>query len=267
VSLSLAGRRALLTGATGGLGRAIGEALVARGATVVATGRRAEALDELRSQLGEHVEVLVADLAVPDDVAALGERAAPVDVLVANAAVAASGRLDSFSPEEIDRALDVNLRAPMQLARALLPAMVERGAGHLIFVSSLNGKIPTAGASVYAATKYGMRGFAASLRDELHGSGVGATAIFPGFVAEAGMWAEARVELPPWVGLPSPGDVAEAVVKGIERGRGEIDVAPIPLRISAGLAGVAPGLVTAVGRRLGAREVADQVAAAQRAKR
>ncbi len=92
----------------------------------------------------------------------LVERAGRVDVLVANAALPGSGWLDSFSPDEIDRALDVNLRAPMQLARALTPPMVERGSGHIVFVSSMSGKIANAGGTVYSATKFGMRGFAAA---------------------------------------------------------------------------------------------------------
>ncbi len=265
--MSLDRRRVLLTGATGGLGRAIARALHARGAIVVATGRREDALDKLGDELGDRIEPLVADLSARDDMAALTQRAGRIDVLVANAALPGSGRLGSFAPEEIDRALDVNLRAPMQLARALVPTMVERGRGHLVFVSSLNGKIPAAGTSVYTATKYGLRGFAASLRAELSAAGVGATAVFPSFIAEAGMWADTRIELPRGVHLPSPDEVAAAVVRGIERNRGEIDVAPIPLRISAALAGVAPGAVAAVGSRLGAGEVADEAAAAQRSKR
>ena len=265
--MSLDRRRVLLTGATGGLGRAIAGALHARDATVVATGRREGALEKLCGELGDRIEPLVADLSAREDLAALARRAGRVDVLVANAALPGSGRLDSFVPEEIDRALDVNLRAPMQLARALVPAMVERGEGHLVFVSSLNGKIPSAGTSVYTATKYGLRGFAASLRAELSAAGVGATAVFPSFVAEAGMWADTRIELPRGVHLPSPEEVAAAVVGGIERDRGEIDVAPVPLRVSAALAGLAPGAVAAVASRLGAGEVADQAAAAQRSKR
>jgi short-subunit dehydrogenase len=267
MGLSLDRRRVLLTGSTGGLGRAIARALHARGATVVASGRREDALESLRDELGDRIEPLVADLSAHADVAALSQRAGRVDVLVANAALPGSGRLDSFSPEEVDRALDVNLRAPIQLARALVPAMVERGEGQLVFVSSLNGKIPAAGTSVYTATKYGLRGFAASLRAELSCAGVGTTAVFPSFIAEAGMWADTRIELPRGVRLPSPDDVAAAVVRGIEKDRGEVDVAPIPLRVSAAVAAVAPGVVAAVGRRLGAGEVADQAAAAQRSKR
>src|SRR6266480_4773700 len=117
--MDLAGRRVLLTGASGGIGNAIARALHAAGATVVLSGRRADALDGLAAALGSRAETAPADLASADDVSALLDRAGDLDVLVANAALPASGWLDSFSPEEIDRALDVNLRAPMQMARAL----------------------------------------------------------------------------------------------------------------------------------------------------
>src|SRR5207253_5382282 len=110
------------------------------------------------------VEQLVADLSDPDQVAAL-VRGREIDVLVANAGLPASGRLDSFTPQEIDRAIDVNLRAPMQLARALVPSMLERGTGHLVFISSLSGKMASAGASVYNATKFGLRGFGFALNE------------------------------------------------------------------------------------------------------
>ena len=101
-------------------------------------------------------------------------------MLVANAALPAAGRLDSFTAQEIDRALDVNLRAPMQLTRALVPAMVERGTGHVVLISSLSGKVASAGASIYSATKFGLRGFGFSLNEELRGTGVGVTTVFPG---------------------------------------------------------------------------------------
>jgi uncharacterized protein len=265
--LSLDGRRTLVTGATGGLGRAIVAALHARGATVVATGRREAALHELTAKLGDRVEPLVADLADRDDVAGLPGRAGRVDVLVANAGLPASGRLETFSPEELDRALDVNLRAPIQLARALAPAMVERGAGHVVFVSSLNGKVPAPGTAVYSATKYGLRGFAGPLRADLRGSGVGVTTVFPSFISDAGLWAETGLELPRWVRLQSPDQHAAAIVEGIEQDRGEIDVAPLPLRVAGNLGGLMPGLLTAMASRLGAHEVARQTAAAQRSKR
>lgn len=265
--LSIAGRRALLTGASGGIGRAIARMLHRRGAALVLSGRRRDALEELAAELGDRVEVAVCDLAEPDSVADLVDRAGPVDVLVANAGLPASGTLDSFSPEQIDRSLAVNLRAPMQLARALSPAMVERGAGHLVFVSSFSGKVASGGSSVYSATKFGLRGFAFALREDLLGSGVGVTTVFPGFISEAGMFADADVSLPPGVSLRSPDQVAEAVARGIERGRAEIDVAPLALRAGAWAAGPAPGLVAALNRRLGSKRVAAALSEAQRDKR
>jgi short-subunit dehydrogenase len=257
----------LLTGASGGIGNAIARALHSRGAELVLSGRRADALDRLAGELGEHARVVAADLSDRASTDALLESAGELDVLVANAALPASGWLDSFSPEEIDRALDVNLRAPIHLTRALVPQLVERGAGHLVFISSMSGKVANVGGSVYSATKFGMRGFAAALRDELRGTGVGVTVVFPGFIRDAGMFADTGVKLPPYVRMRSPEQVAKAVIRGIERDRGEIDVAPLPVRVSGWLAGVAPGPVAASARRFGSLEVAEQLGIRQRGKR
>jgi short-subunit dehydrogenase len=257
----------LLTGASGGIGNAIARALHSRGAELVLSGRRADALERLAGELGERACVVAADLSDHAGTDALLEAAGELDVLVANAALPASGWLDSFSPEEIDRALDVNLRAPIHLTRALVPPLVERGAGHLVFISSMSGKVANGGGSIYSATKFGMRGFAAALRDELRGTGVGVTVVFPGFIRDAGMFADTGVKLPPYVRMRSPEQVARAVIRGIERDRGEIDVAPLPVRVSGWLAGVAPGYVASSSRRFGSVEIADQLGRRQRHKR
>lgn len=224
-------------------------------------------LERVRAELGGSAEVLAADLASAADAAALAERAGAVDVLVANAALPASGGLQSFTAEQIDRALDVNLRAPVQLTRALLPGMVERGHGHLVFVSSLAGKAASVGSSIYSATKFGLRGFAAGLREDLHGSGVGVTVVFPSFIREAGMYADTRVELPPWVGTRTPDDVARAIVRGIETGRAEIDVAPLSLRLGAIASALAPTTAARLQRRLGSEAIAEAIAREQRDRR
>jgi short-subunit dehydrogenase len=265
VSVELQGSTALVTGATGGIGQAIVRALHARGATVIASGRQRALLEDLAREL-DRVEPLVADLSDAAQVAALvfGRR---IDVLVANAALPASGRLDTFSSEEIDRALDVNLRAPVQMARALVPGMIERGAGHLVFISSLSGKFASAGASVYNATKFGLRGFGFALNEDLRGTGVGATTVFPGFIREAGMFADSGVKLPRGVGTRTPDDVARAVIRGIEKNRAEIDVAPLSLASGARLFGSAPRLVAAINRRPGSDPLADAIAEGQRDKR
>ena len=260
------GARVLLTGASGGLGGALARALHARGGRLLITARREEVLDALAAELAD-TEVAPADLSRPDELTGLAERAGEADVFVANAGLPASGRLEDFTPEQLDRALDVNLRAPIQLARALLPGMLERRRGHLVFVSSLSGKAASPGSTVYSATKFGLRGFAQGLAQDLHGTGVGVTTVFPSFVRGTGLFADAGVDLPRWVRTVTPEQVAEAVVRGIEKGRGEIDVAPLDLRAGTLLAQAAPGLAAALQRRLGGGEIAERIARGQAEKR
>lgn len=256
---------ALLTGATGGIGHAIARELAANGARVVLTGRRTEKLEPLAAELGGRA--LAADLADPAEVERLAAEAGPVDVLVANAALPASGLLADYSVEEIDRALAVNLRAPMILAKLLVAPMVERRRGHLVFISSLAGKAGAGGSAIYSATKFGLRGFALGLREDLRPHGVGVSTVFPGFIRDAGMFAEADVKLPRGVATRTPQDVARAVAEAIEQDRGEVDVAPLGLRVSAAFAGVAPGTAAALSRRLGSERISTDLAAGQRDKR
>ena len=124
-------------------------------------------------------------------------------MLVANAGVPANGLLEELSQEQIDRMLEVNLRAPIALARALMPSMIERGSGHMVFMSSLSGKAASPASSLYAATKFGLRGFALALREDLHQHGIGVSVVLPGFIRDAGMFADSGVKLPPGVGTRS----------------------------------------------------------------
>jgi uncharacterized protein len=257
----------LVTGATGGIGEAIARALHARGATVILTGRREELLEELRASLGDRAETAPADLSERDGPARLAEAGGAVDVLVANAALPASGRVEDFDPDEIDRSIDVNLRAPIQLTRALLPGMLERGHGHVVLVSSLSGKVASPRSGLYSATKFGLRGFAAGLREDVEPLGIGVTVGFPGFVSDAGFFAESGVKLPRWVGTRTPQQVADAVVRGIERERAEVDVAPLGLRLGTRISELVPVTAARVQRRLGSERIADQLTDAQRDKR
>jgi len=265
--VELAGARALVTGATGGIGRAVAAALHARGAHVLLSGRREDVLEELRARLGERAEVLAADLAERDAPARLAEAAGEVDVLVANAALPASGRVEDFEPDQIDRALDVNLRAPIQLTRALLPQMLERGRGQVVLVSSLSGKVGSPRSGIYSATKFGLRGFAAGLREDVEPNGIVVTVVFPGFVSDAGMFAESGAKLPRWVSTRTPEQVGEAVARAIERESAEVDVAPLSLRVGTRLAELAPVTSARIQRRLGSERIADELADSQRHKR
>lgn len=259
--------RILLTGATGGLGRAIARALHERGGHLLLSGRREEVLAEVVAELGSRAEALPADLQSAEAGRSLIDRAGRVDILIANHAVPGSGRLDDYSVEEVDRALAVNLAAPVHMTHALVPQMVARGAGHLVYISSMSGKVASGGASLYAATKFGLRGFATSLHEELERDGVGVTTVFPGFISDAGMWADTGLELRKGVATRTPEQVADAVIKGIEKNRSEIDVAPLAIRAGGWGAGISQSAVQRIQRLAGSDEVASSMARAQRDKR
>ena len=263
--MNLGGRTALLTGATGGLGPEIARALVRRGASVVLTARRVEVLEPLAAETGGRA--VACDLSDRDSLLRLVDEAGPVDVLVAGAGNPGSGRIESFTLEEIDRAVDVNLRAPMILTRLVCEGMAERGGGHIVFISSLSGKTGTVRTSVYAATKFGLRGFAQGVREDLRPLGVGVSTIFPGFIRDAGMFHDSGAKLPGYVGTKTPEDVANAVVSAIEGDRAEVDVAPLGLRLGTTIASLVPDLAARVQRRLGADDLASAMETGQREKR
>jgi short-subunit dehydrogenase len=271
--VNLDGKTLLLTGATGGIGNAIAAALAEKGARLVLSSRKEDRLRQLADSLpsgngnGNEHRVIRSDLAEPGAAQKLIADAGEIDGLVANAALPASGRLERFSPEEIERALRVNLSSPILMARELLPGFKERGDGHLLFIASLAGVYASARSSLYSATKFGLRGFAQGLREDLAGSGVGVSLVSPGLVREAGLFADSGAKAPPGLGTSSPRDVARAVVKAIERNSGEIFVSPIQQRLLARFAGLQPELVGKITRRPVAQKVADSVAAGQTDKR
>jgi uncharacterized protein len=264
----------LVTGATGGLGQALARAFASRGAKLLLTGRRMDVLESLATEVrGRPLEF---DLADREDVERLAHEAtaAELDVFVANAALPATGLLTELSQEQIDRMLEINLRAPIALAQALAPGMIERGRGHMVFVSSLSGKAASPTSSIYSATKFGLRGFALGLREDLRPHRVGVSTVLPGFISDAGLFADAQrnrpdghIRLPPGVGTRTTEQVAAAVIRAIERNRAEVDVAPTLVRLGATFAGAAPQLAAAASRLMGSDKIAAEVAEAQRDKR
>lgn len=258
----LAGRTALVTGSSRGLGRYMVRALAAEGMSLALSARSEEGLraaaDEVREAGGRAV-VLPADLSRREDVAGLARRAAEelegVDVLVNNAGVTETSSYHRRDPDAIATAAEVNLLAPMLLTRHLLPGMVERGRGHVVNVASLAGKAGPPYEAVYGATKAGLIGFTQSLRREYRGTGVSASVVCPGFVSGAGMYADAvretAVEASRKLGTTTPEEVAEAVVRSVREDAPEIIVNPIPVRPLLALTEASPGLGEWLGRRLG----------------
>jgi short-subunit dehydrogenase len=263
--MSVIGGNVLLTGATGGIGHAIARAFALRGAKLVLTGRRSDVLEPLAAEIGGRA--LACDLASRDELERLIGDAGQVDVFIANAAIPASGLLTDLTQDDIHKMLEVNLRAPIAMARALAPGMIERGFGHMVFICSLSGKAASSASSLYSATKFGLRGFALGIREDLRPHGVGVSVVLPGFIREAGMFADAGVELPRGVTTRTPEQVAAGVIRAIERNRAEVEVAPPSLRVGTAFAQVAPQIAASLSRRMGGERVAADLAENQRDKR
>jgi short-subunit dehydrogenase len=241
----LVGRTVLLTGASSGLGPVLARRLAREGVYLVLSARRRPELEALANELG-NARVIPADLAQVGEAERLAAEAGPIDIFVANAGLPANGDLLEFDVDQIDRALDVNLRSAVVLARLLLPHMTARRAGHVVLMDSIAGRIPTAGSSLYNATKFALRGFGHALRSELRDSGVGVSLISPTFVSAVGMWAETGQRSP--VRTTTPARVAEACVRAIREDRPELTVAPIEQRLISRLIAAFPELIAPFGK-------------------
>lgn len=265
MGFELRGASVLVTGATGGLGRAIARELAGRGARLVLTGRQERALADLAGELGSEAQALAGDLANPEGLGKVVSGAGEIDVLVANAGLEAAEPLDDLSADEIRETVEVNLIVPALLAQAFLPSMIDRGQGHLVFMSSLAGKVATSGnGPLCTATKWGLRGLGLGLRLDLRGTGVGVSTVFPGPVRDAGMFASTEVSLPRGVGTSSPEDVARAVAKAIIDGKPEVEVAAMAMKLGARVGAVAPRLAGDLSHRAGAGDVRRRIIAARR---
>ena len=184
--ITLEGKSALVTGASGGIGGAIARRLHALGATVGLHGTRAERLESLAGELGERAPVLAADLSDPDAVADLAKRAEEalggVHILVNNAGITKDGLFVRMKDEDWDRVLDVNLGATFRLTRALTQPMMKRRGGRIVNITSVVGVTGNPGQANYCASKAGMIGLTKSIAQELATRGITANCVAPGFI-------------------------------------------------------------------------------------
>jgi short-subunit dehydrogenase len=169
----LLGRTALVTGASGGIGTHIARALARAGMNVVVSGRREDALAAVAAELrglgvrSEAVPANLFDLSQTEELIDRSEAAlGPLDVLVNNAGVESAAAFTEYTREELTSMVDLNLTAPLSLTHRVVPGMLERGRGHVVFIASVAGKLGPAYQEPYAATKAGLIGRTQSLRAE-----------------------------------------------------------------------------------------------------
>ncbi len=218
----LTGRKALVTGATGGIGEAIARALHGAGATVVISGTRREKLDALAGDLGERVIAVPCDLSDRAAVKALAKTAVAeaggMDILVNNAGLTRDGLAMRMKEEDWDKVLEVNLTAGFLLSQAMLRTMMKQRHGRIISITSIVGTAGNPGQANYAASKAGITGMSKSLAQEVATRGITVNCVAPGFIATAMTDAlddrqrETLLSGIPMGRMGSPDDIAAAVL-------------------------------------------------------
>ena len=245
--MRLAGCTALVTGASSGIGAASAHALYAAGARLVLVGRDTERLEKVAARTGG--VPLTADLTDARDLDRICRAASDVDLLVHSAGRGWAGELAAMPADRVSELTALNLLAPLRLTAAAVPGMRSRGRGHLVFVSSI-ASVGVRGEAVYAASKAGLRAFAASVRYEIAADGMGVTTVFPAAVAtpffdKRGKRYDRRFPRP-----VSAEVVAAALVRAVRQGTAEIFV-PRWLTVPARINGALPELFHRVSTRLG----------------
>ena len=262
---------ALLTGASGGLGKQIARALGHEGMHVAVSGRREDALaavaKDLRA-LGVRAETVPADLADLGSIDSLVDRTeqalGPIDVLVNNAGVEIAASFTQMTRQELTSMVNLNLTAPLLLTHRVLPGMLERGRGHVVFVSSEAGKFGPAYQEPYAATKAALIGLNQSLRAEYAAAPLGFSVLCPGFIAGDGMYqrmVEEGVRSNRLLGETTVEKVATKLIEAIQRDLPEVIESGAPVRPLLALNQLAPRLVERVVPLFGVTELFKQVAA------
>jgi short-subunit dehydrogenase len=255
---NLKGKNALLTGGSRGLGPVIAEAFAGEGINIALAARSEEELTKVADNLSSYnirTAAIPADITDETSLQHLVETTidtlGSIDILVNNAGIEWVSRYVSLSPEDIRRIIKTNLMGPMVLTRLALPHMLERKSGHIVTMSSLGGKKGSPYSATYAATKAGLVEWTSGLRQELKGTGVGASVICPGFVSDVGMFAVYNKRAPKIVGETTPEKVARAVIRAIEKDIQEIIVSPGAIIVMKLLDAIHPGIISTFLRYTG----------------
>lgn len=249
--MRLTGTRVLVTGASSGIGEAVAHAFAAAGCRLLLTGRDEARLGRVANLTG--AAAVPADLGDPAGLARLlaAATAPPLpQIVVQCAGIGHVARVEDGGERDLERLFAVNVTAPVRLTRAVLPGMRSAGAGRLVYVTSIAGRLGVAGESAYAASKAALDVFASSLSAELGGSGVGVTTVVPG-VVDTPFFRNRNVgyqrRFPPPVAAAR---VAGALRRAVERDRAEV-VVPAWLRVPIAVHALAPDAYARLARRWG----------------
>lgn len=239
---AIRGKKALVTGASSGIGRAIAVALAHEGADLILVGRNEARLEETANEArstGVSVMVVRCDLTQPSEITAMARSVmamSPIDILVNNAGIIYYGWTDQMTNQQADQVLSTNLLAPIQLARELLPTLLARHESHIVNVSSIAGLITMRKGSAYQASKFGLVGFSDALRAEYLRRGLGVTVLCPGFVRTPMLdrlavdsHTQKQRAVPDWA-CSTPEHVADVAIRAIRANRGLVVTAG-PLRL------------------------------------
>lgn len=250
------GTRAVVTGASRGIGRAIAQALAARGATVGLAARSTPKLEALAAELPGTHHPLTCDVALPASIATAIEDFAHavggLDLLVANAGIAHYQPVTEQTLQKIEDMTAVNWLGTVYTVKAALPYLLDQGGGHIVVMSSGAGLRSFPGAAAYSATKAAQRMFAEALRHELAGTGVSVTTVYPGEIRTS-LHDHERARMPEWYrGGPkaaSPEALAKLVIEAVERDHRDLHYRKF-VKGMAMLNGVSPRAADRVLRRL-----------------
>ncbi|MGA7937093.1 MAG: SDR family NAD(P)-dependent oxidoreductase [Kovacikia sp.] len=264
---TIAGKTVVLTGASRGIGESMARALGMQGATVVGVARSQAGLDrvctDIRAHGGQAIGIAfdLSDVAkLPELVENIERLAGPIDILINNAGIEIYRAFPDYALADLQAVLNLNLLAAMEFTRLVLPNMLTRRSGHIVNIASLASKRGHPYDSVYSASKAGLLMWTDALRQELSGTGVGISAICPGYVADQGMLANTGIPAPRLAGTSKPEDVAIAVLQAIKHNRAEVIVNQDPVtetltKLIVAIAQFSPRFGDAVNQWLGVTQL------------
>ncbi|MDG2266768.1 MAG: SDR family NAD(P)-dependent oxidoreductase [Candidatus Marinimicrobia bacterium] len=226
----------VLTGASSGIGAVIAKSLSSEGVEIVGIARSEEGLQKTKIDIESHggkfhsISFDIADLSNLSELKTKVENlVGEIDILINNAGIEEYNYFSNYTLDYFQKITSVNLVAPMEITRQFLPEL-QRNNGHIVNICSLAAKKGESFNATYSATKGGLALFSDALRQELHGTGIGVSALFPGLVSDVGMFSDSQVKAPLVLGTIPSKKVAKALVKAIKKNKPDVIVNSGPLR-------------------------------------